>query len=164
MKIEMLTNITAILCVAILFVYTWKTLNWAWFRPKKLEKYLRENGLKGNPYKLLYGDLKELKKSVIEAKSKSINFSDNIAQKLIRFLVPSTKMSKSSFVWLGPYPVLLITNPEHVKEILTRNYVYLKQTHPNPLTKLLAQGLANIEGDAWAKHRNIIILPSTSRS
>ncbi|PHU12580.1 Cytochrome [Capsicum chinense] len=110
-------------------------------QPKKLEKYLRENGLKGNSYKLLYGDLEELKKSVIEAKSKSINFSDNIAQKLIPFFLSAiNKNGKSSFVWLGPYPVLLITNPEHVKEILTRNYVYLKQTHPNPLTKLLAQG------------------------
>ncbi|KAF3656872.1 hypothetical protein FXO38_13944 [Capsicum annuum] len=55
--------------------------------PKKLEKYLIENGLKGNPYKLLYGDFKELKKSVIEAQSKPINFSDDIAQKLIPFFL-----------------------------------------------------------------------------
>ncbi|KAF3685210.1 putative secologanin synthase-like [Capsicum annuum] len=84
---EMLSNIIAILCVPFLLVYTWKILNWAWFRPKKLEKYLIENGLKGNPYKLLYGDLKELNKSVIEAQSKPINFSDDIAQKLIPFFL-----------------------------------------------------------------------------
>ncbi|PHT43590.1 hypothetical protein CQW23_17615 [Capsicum baccatum] len=83
---EILSNI-AILCVAFLLVYTRKILNWAWFRPKKLEKYLIENGLTGNPYKLLYGDLKELKKSVIEAQSKPINFSDDIAQKLIPFFL-----------------------------------------------------------------------------
>ncbi|KAG5597309.1 hypothetical protein H5410_038541 [Solanum commersonii] len=59
---EMLSNIIATICVAILLIYTWKVLNWAWFRPKKLEKYFRQNGLKGNPYKLLYGDLNELTK------------------------------------------------------------------------------------------------------
>uniref|UniRef100_A0A1S4C4B7 Cytochrome P450 CYP72A219-like n=2 Tax=Nicotiana tabacum TaxID=4097 RepID=A0A1S4C4B7_TOBAC len=63
---------------------------------------------------------------------------------------------KTSFVWLGPYPVVLITAPEHVKEILTKSYVYLKQTHPNPLTKLLAQSLVNLEEEKWAKHRKII--------
>ncbi|KAF3685212.1 putative secologanin synthase-like [Capsicum annuum] len=63
-----------------------------------------------------------------------VNFDLSICRNKVK------QTSKSSFVWLGPYPVLLITNPEHVKEILTRNYVYLKQTHPNPLTKLLAQG------------------------
>ncbi|XP_049386888.1 cytochrome P450 CYP72A219-like [Solanum stenotomum] len=154
---EMLSNIIATICVAILLIYTWKVLNWAWFRPKKLEINFRQNGLKGNPYKLLYGDLNELTKSIVEAKSKPINFSDDIAQRLIPFFLDSiNKNGKSSFMWLGPYPVILITDPEHLKEIFTKNYVYLKQNHPNPMTKLLAQGLANIEGDKWAKHRKII--------
>jgi len=59
-------------------------------------------------------------------------------------------------VWLGPYPVLLITDPEHIKEIFTKNYVYQKETHPNPFSKLLAIGLAKLEEDKWAKHRKII--------
>ncbi|KAK4714485.1 hypothetical protein R3W88_020392 [Solanum pinnatisectum] len=151
-------RIIAAICVAILLViYTWKVLSWAWFRPKKLEKYLRESGVKGNPYKLLYGDLKELTKSVNEAKSKPINFSDDVPQRLIPFFCDSiNKNGKSSFVWLGPYPVVLITDPEHVREIFTENYVYQKETHPNPFSKLLALGLAKLEEDKWAKHRKII--------
>ncbi|XP_049386885.1 cytochrome P450 CYP72A219-like [Solanum stenotomum] len=149
--------IIATICVAILLFYTWKVLNWAWFGPKKLENCLRQRGLKGNPYKLLYGDLNELTKSIVEAKSKPINFSDDIAQRLIPFFLNSiNKNGKSSFIWLGPYPIVLITNPEHVKEIFTKNYVYLKQTHPNPFTKLLAEGLVSLEEDKWAKHRKII--------
>ncbi|XP_015082504.1 cytochrome P450 CYP72A219-like [Solanum pennellii] len=155
---EILYNtIIATICVAILLVYTWRVLNWAWFRPKKLENFLRQRGLKGNPYKLLYGDLNELTKSIVEAKSKPINISDDITQRLIPFFLDSiNKNGKSSFMWLGPYPTVLITNPEHVKEILTKNYVYLKQTHPNPFAKLLAQGLVLVEEDKWAKHRKII--------
>ncbi|XP_009796906.1 cytochrome P450 CYP72A219-like [Nicotiana sylvestris] len=92
---EMLCNTIAVVSVAILLVYTWRVLNWAWFRPKKLEKCLRLSGLKGNPYKLLYGDLNELTKSIIEAKSKPINFSDDIAQRLIPFFLNA--INKNAF-------------------------------------------------------------------
>ncbi|XP_006348908.1 cytochrome P450 CYP72A219-like [Solanum tuberosum] len=150
-------RIIAAICVAILLVYTWKVLNWAWFKPKKLEKYLRKNGLKGNPYKLLYGDSKELTNKLNEARSKPINFNDDIAQRLIPFFLDSiNKNGKNSFVWLGPYPIVLITDPEHVKVIFTKNYGYQKQAHPNPFAKLLAIGLALLEEDKWAKHRKII--------
>ncbi|XP_006348910.1 cytochrome P450 CYP72A219-like [Solanum tuberosum] len=156
MKISYNRIIEAI-CVAVLLVYTWRVLNWAWLKPKKLEKYLRKSGLKGNPYKLYHGDLKEFTNKLNEAKSKPINFSDDIAQRLIPFFCDSiNKNGKSSFVWLGPYPVVLITDPEHVKEIFTKNYVYQKETHPNPFSKLLAIGLAKLEEDKWAKHRKII--------
>ncbi|XP_055822481.1 cytochrome P450 CYP72A219-like isoform X2 [Solanum dulcamara] len=89
----------AAICVAILLViYTWKVLNWAWFGPKKLENCLRQRGLKGNPYKLLYGDLKELTNKLNEAKSKPIDFSDDIAQRLIPFFCDS--INKNGLVTL----------------------------------------------------------------
>ncbi|MCD7469252.1 hypothetical protein HAX54_008123 [Datura stramonium] len=157
---EMQYNIITIAtnCVAILLVYfTWRVLNWVWFRPKKLEKCLKQNGLKGNPYKFPSGDMKELRNKLKEARSKPMNFSDGILQRIVPLFHDAiNKNGKSSFVWLGPNPTVLITDPEHVKEVFTRNYMFLKQIHPNPLGKLLAQGLANVERDKWAKHRKII--------
>ncbi|WMV39418.1 hypothetical protein MTR67_032803 [Solanum verrucosum] len=105
--------------------------------------------LLGNKYKLLYGDLKELTNKLNEAKSKPINFSGDVPQRLIPFFCDSINKN-------GPYPVVLITEPEHVKEILTKNYVYQKQIHPNPFSKILALGLSKLEEDKWAKHRKII--------
>jgi hypothetical protein len=32
-----------------------------WWRPKSLEKQLRQQGIRGTSYKLLHGDLKEIK-------------------------------------------------------------------------------------------------------
>ncbi|KAG5597300.1 hypothetical protein H5410_038532 [Solanum commersonii] len=98
----------ATICVAILLViYTWKVLDWAWFRPKKLETYLRKRGLKGNQYKLFYGDLKELTNKLNEAKSKPINFSDDVPQSSSLFSVtPSTKMHKNKHS--NPFAKLLV--------------------------------------------------------
>ncbi|CAN4103505.1 unnamed protein product [Withania somnifera] len=57
--------------------YAWKLLDWAWFMPRKLDKCLRQQGLKGNSYKLIFGDIKELSKSIEDAKSKPLNVSDD---------------------------------------------------------------------------------------
>ena len=73
------------------------------------------------------------------------------------FLIGNGFLSgKSSFVWQGPCPIVLITDPEHVKEIFTKNYVYQKDTHPNPFSKFLAVGILKLEENKWAKHRKII--------
>lgn len=47
------------LVAVVLMVWAWRVLKWAWFVPKKLEKKLREQGFKGNSYRLLVGDVKE---------------------------------------------------------------------------------------------------------
>ncbi|KAM7268717.1 hypothetical protein ACFE04_010883 [Oxalis oulophora] len=46
-------------------------------------------------------------------------------------------------------------NPDHIKEILNKNYDFTKPNF-HPLTKKLTGGLASHEGDKWAKHRRII--------
>lgn len=145
------------ICVVILLFYTWKVLNWAWFRPKKFEKYLRKSGLNGNPYKLLYGDLKELTNKLNEAKSKPISFSGDVPQRLIPFFCDSiNKNGKNSFAWLGPKPIVFITEPSLIKKIFEKHYVYHKNKHSNPFAKLLVQGLVTLEEQKWAKHRKII--------
>ena len=65
----------------------WRILNWVWFRPKKLESYLRKQGLEGNSYRFLYGDLKENVAVSKKAKSSPIDFSDNVALRVIPFLL-----------------------------------------------------------------------------
>lgn len=63
---------------------------------------------------------------------------------------------KRCFVWQGPTPAILITEPELIKEIFGKNYVFQKPNNPNPLTKLLARGVVSYEEEKWAKHRKIL--------
>ncbi|KAL2497003.1 Cytochrome [Forsythia ovata] len=125
--------------------------------PRKMEKWLRQQGLSGNSYRFLYGDLKDLISMIQKAKSKPINLSDDIKPRVIPLFIKTLQeYGTNSFIWLGPRPSVLITDPELVKEVLTKNYIYQKPQSMNPLAKLLVQGVVSYEADKWAKHRKII--------
>ncbi|KAK4723544.1 hypothetical protein R3W88_026323 [Solanum pinnatisectum] len=64
-------------------------------------------------------------------------------------------MCKNCFAWYGPRPAVVIVDPELIREVLTKNYIYQKPPG-NPLTRLAANGLAGYEADKWAKHRRIV--------
>ncbi|KAG5055990.1 hypothetical protein JHK85_008500 [Glycine max] len=64
----------------------WRVLNWLWLRPKRLERLLREQGLQGNPYRLLVGDLKEIMNMQKEVTSKPMNLSHDIVPRVFSFL------------------------------------------------------------------------------
>ncbi|GFP94240.1 cytochrome p450 cyp72a219 [Phtheirospermum japonicum] len=154
---EILQQILAAAIALVFLTQTWKILNWAYIRPRRLEKILRKQGLKGNSYKLVYGDLKELMCTIEEARSKPINLDDDIKPRVIAFLVKIVqKHGNGSFFWLGPRPSVIVTDPELIKEVLTKNYLYQKPKSSNPLAKLLAQGVVAYEKDKWAKHRKLI--------
>ncbi|KAL3364425.1 hypothetical protein AABB24_013273 [Solanum stoloniferum] len=155
-KIQMIVTLCCSAIAIALFVCLWKVLNWVWFNPKKLENLLRKQGLNGNSYKILYGDLNDFIGMIREATSKPMNLSDDIAPRLVPFFLETIKKyGKKCFIWLGPKPQVIIMDPELIKEVLSKTYLYQKPGG-NPFAALLVQGLATYEEDKWAKHRKII--------
>ncbi|CAK9141020.1 unnamed protein product [Ilex paraguariensis] len=151
-----LCSIAMSFAVIALLTWAWRVVNWVWLRPKYIEKCLRQQGLCGNSYRLLYGDTKEMAMMRKEAKRKSIDLSDNILPRVLPFYHHIiNKYGKNSFSWIGPVARVNIIEPELIKELLTNNYVFKKPT-PNPLAKFLVTGLGGYEGEKWAKHRKII--------
>ncbi|GAU46599.1 hypothetical protein TSUD_99490 [Trifolium subterraneum] len=148
----MATTTTAIILFTVIILtltWAWRFLNWVWFKPKKLEKLLREQGLKGNSYRFLIGDIKDFVKMQNEATAKPMNLSDDIAPRVYSFVHQSLeKHGKNSFIWLGPVPRLNITDPDLIKDVLNKYYDFRKP-NANPLVKLLINGLVNLEGEQW---------------
>ncbi|XP_058779453.1 cytochrome P450 716A67-like [Vicia villosa] len=136
--------------------WSWKILNRLWLKPKKLEKVLREQGLKGNSYRFLVGDIKDILKSRKEATSKPMNLSDDIVPRVFSYFQQSAiKHGKNYFVWFGPIPRVTITDPELIKDVLNKNNDFRKP-NVSPLVRLLVNGLVNLEGEQWIKHRKLI--------
>ncbi|KAI3457100.1 hypothetical protein Pfo_013763 [Paulownia fortunei] len=153
---EVLLCSVALSCAVVALVYAWKILNWVWFRPRNLEKCLRQQGFSGNSYKLFYGDFKEMRKMIKDAKSKPIKFSNDIVPRVLPFIHKAVKnYGQDSFLWFGPTPAVIIMDPEVIRVVLSKSYIFQKPSG-NPLGRLLARGVASYETDKWAKHRRLI--------
>ncbi|KAF8408893.1 hypothetical protein HHK36_004962 [Tetracentron sinense] len=143
--------------VVVLLSWVFRVVYWVWWRSKKLEKCLREQGINGHPYRLLFGDLKENMILNKEARSKPMNLSHDIVPRVIPLVHQTIKnYGKKSVIWIGPTPRVNVMDPELIREILSNKFGHFTKPKPNPLAKLLATGLANYEGEKWAKHRRII--------
>ncbi|XP_076906165.1 cytochrome P450 CYP72A219-like [Bidens hawaiensis] len=142
--------------LVVLVVYWWRFFTWAWLRPKAIEKSLRDQGLKGNPYRFLYGDTKDMMKMTNQAKLKPINLTNSIVPRVIPFIYTYAKTyGNNFFTWLGPQPLLHITEPALIREILA-NYNQFPKPRDNRLKKMLVKGVADAEAGRWVKHRKII--------
>lgn len=123
-----------------------------------LEKRLRQQGFKGNPYRILYGDMKEETQGFKDAWSRPM---DQLNHQIVPRVMPFTyqmlqKYGKTSFIWAGPTPTVCIWDPEMVKEIFSDKSGQIKKPPVNPLILILARGLSALEGEEWANRRKVI--------
>lgn len=100
--------------------WAWRMLNWLWLKPKKLEKLLREQGFKGNSYRLLVGDVRDLLKTRKEATSKPMNLSDDIGPRVFSYVHHSvTKYGMSLYIPKGYVSNFILS-----KIFLKLNFMY----------------------------------------
>ncbi|XP_031406717.1 cytochrome P450 CYP72A219-like [Punica granatum] len=136
--------------------WAWKVMNWVWLKPMKFERLLRQQGISGNRYRFLFGDLKVSSLMLRNANSRPIGLSDDIAPRLLPFLHQSLGThGKNFFMWIGTTPALNIMHPEQLKDVFLRIDDFQK-IRLNPLAKMLTTGLAHYDGDKWEMHRRII--------
>ncbi|KAI3857138.1 hypothetical protein MKW98_010552 [Papaver atlanticum] len=131
-----------------------------WWKPKNLEKQLKQQGIKGSSYKCYYGDIKEFLKDRTEALAKPMNLNHRIAPYVLPFTWKTVQTyGKVSFHWNGTTPGLVILDPEMMKEVLTEKNGHIQKPPMesyNPLLADLPKGVASLEGEKWFKHRRII--------
>ncbi|XP_050219667.1 cytochrome P450 CYP72A616-like [Mercurialis annua] len=128
-----------------------------WWKPKWLERRLRQQGITGTPYKLFIGDMKPFIKMITEAWSKPINLNHQIIPRVDPFtLYVVQKYGKISMFWNGKTPRLIISDPELMKEVLSNKLGHIQKPPLTPLILILAKGLTVLEGEKWAKHRKLI--------
>ncbi|KAK1416131.1 hypothetical protein QVD17_31919 [Tagetes erecta] len=153
---ETMGKVVIAIVVGVMMRWGWKLLNWSWFTPKKLEKWLKNEGYKGNSYKFLMGDMIELATILKQGKSKPMPLTHDITSYALPFdhhII--SKYGERSFVWLGPIPRMYIMDPCLIKEILLRPDEFRKP-HPEAIRDSLVGGLVVTEGHKWIKHRKII--------
>ncbi|XP_043688540.1 cytochrome P450 CYP72A219-like isoform X3 [Telopea speciosissima] len=145
-----------ILCILVVLL-GWKVLEWIWWRPKKLERLLKEQGIEVTPYNLLLGDLKESQRLFKEARSKPMNLSHHIVPRVMPFHLQTIQnYGKKSAFWFGTNPRLYIMDPELIRDILSNKFGDFAKIKGNSLSRFFVRGLLDYEGEKWVKHRRII--------
>ena len=62
---------------------------------------------------------------------------------------------KKSMIWNGQVPMVIVTEPEVMRQVLMKMYEFKKPT-TNPFLQKVACGLVMLEGDEWAHRRKLI--------
>ncbi|CAL4975181.1 unnamed protein product [Urochloa decumbens] len=143
--------------VALLYLAA-STLEWAWWTPRRLDRALRAQGLRGTRYHLFTGDLTENERLNREARTKPLPLGcHDIIPRVLPMLHNVVKENGTlSFTWLGPTPRVMIPDPELVREILSNKLGHFGKQQFGRAGKLLGDGVANHEGEKWEKHRRIL--------
>lgn len=97
-EISFLSSIAISVVIVIIVTVTIKVINKVWLKPKKLEKYLKAQGFKGNPYRVLLGDMGDYVRVTKAEQPKQINLSDDVSQHAlpyIHYIVEKYGMSMS---------------------------------------------------------------------
>ncbi|WOL17033.1 Cytochrome P450 [Canna indica] len=132
-------------------------LNWAWWRPRRLDRALRAQGLRGTPYRFLRGDLAAEARLSAEARSKPMLLSHDIVPRVFPLYHRAREQfGRTFFTWLGPLPRVTITDPEMVRQILSNKFGHFGRPRIHPLVRLLSTGVFSYDGEKWAKHRRIL--------
>ncbi|XP_057467580.1 cytochrome P450 CYP72A616-like [Actinidia eriantha] len=128
-----------------------------WWKPKLLEKKLKRQGIRGTPYKLLIGDMKEYMRQITQAWSTPLTLTHQIMPRVDPFTHNIVeKYGKVCLCWFGTTPRLIIQDPELMKEVLSNKLGHFGGPPVNQLILILTRGLTTLEGEKWAQHRRII--------
>jgi len=135
-----------------------RLLNKLWWQPRRLERALRAQGLRGTSYRFLTGDLKEFGRLNKEAWARPLPLGcHDIVPRVTPFLYNHVQEhGKTCFSWFGPVPNVTITDPVLVKDLLSNKFGHFEKPQFPALTKLLSDGLTSHEGQKWVKHRRIL--------
>ncbi|KAM7480382.1 hypothetical protein LguiA_028595 [Lonicera macranthoides] len=136
-----------------------KVVVYLWWRPRRIERHFSKQGIRGPPYQLFIGNLKELVSLTLKASSQPMPyFSHDILPRVLSFYHHWKKIYGATFViWFGPTPRLTITEPALIREIfILKSDLFEKNESPPLVRKLEGDGLLTLKGEKWAHHRKII--------
>lgn len=85
MEVGAATMMSVGILISFVIIFLTKALSWVWLEPKRAERFLRRQGIKGNPYNFFFGDMKVMGMMLHQAQSKPIQIDDDVACRLVPF-------------------------------------------------------------------------------
>ncbi|KAG6525566.1 hypothetical protein ZIOFF_015528 [Zingiber officinale] len=144
------------LLLALVFHYLWTMFLW---RPYVVTKAFGKQGVRGPPYELWFGSLREIQ-SIRRAAMEvvlDIDAHDITTRVLPHFGKWIAEYGETFLFWVGAQPLVCISQPEMVRQVLARKFGFYSRLAPSPeALALVGKGLVYIEGAEWVRHRRVV--------
>ena len=113
MKMKFWVNVVVLIGIA----FATKLVVQLWWRPKKITKHFSKQGVKGPPYNLFIGNMKELVDLMLKASSQPMSLSHHILPRVLPFYhhwkkIYGNSLSPNSF---SPFFFSLICRFEYIR-------------------------------------------------
>ncbi|XP_038718561.1 cytochrome P450 CYP749A22-like [Tripterygium wilfordii] len=151
----MWTVIVSPLCFYLVFLL-FKFVYNAWWKPIQLQNQMAAQGIKGPPYKSMYGNVNEMmqmKLSIPRPMSLSHDIFPKVEPHYDHWI---NTYGKNFLFWFGTKPHLFVSDRELVKEVLNnKEKAYPKGDLVIYIKKLIGNSLVSFEGEKWSNMRKI---------
>ncbi|KFK37455.1 hypothetical protein AALP_AA4G259400 [Arabis alpina] len=153
---------TNLLALTLLIIVVPKIYKACWilvWRPWMLSRKFKEQGISGPKYKILQGNLPEIRKMKQEATLTVLdpNSNDVFPRVLPHFHQWMSQYGETFLYWQGTESRLCISDPEHAKQILSNKFSSFGKAKTRPeVLKLAGNGLVFVDGLDWTRHRKIL--------
>ncbi|CAM0908254.1 unnamed protein product [Alopecurus aequalis] len=143
----------------LLLVLLLRLLHRFWLRPRRLERVLRAQGLRGRPYRLLSSDGASATDDCGRRKIALRLRCHDIVPFVVPLLHDAVREHGGTCIssWIGPMPKVTIADASLAREVMSgKSGHFVKLRRFPALSRLLAAGLPTHEGEKWARHRRIV--------
>lgn len=118
---------------------------------------MRQQGVRGTSYKLLYGDMADMNKLIADSWSKPMALNHAIAYRVNPFVFNMVQThGRISLSWNQRRARLIVADAKLMRHILEDKHGSFIKPPQNPLIDLLTMGVSNLEGKVWSNRRKLI--------
>ncbi|XP_019082434.1 PREDICTED: cytochrome P450 709B2-like isoform X1 [Camelina sativa] len=158
---ELLSTIN-LLALALVLLVVPKIYGVCWilfWRPLMLSRRFKKQGISGPKYRILHGNLREVRKMKKEAKLSVLdpNSNDIVPRVLPHLDQWISQYGETVLYWQGTAPRLCISDHELAKQILSNKFGFFAKSKTKPeILKLAGNGLIFVNDLVWVRHRRIL--------
>ncbi|KAK9666308.1 hypothetical protein RND81_14G176200 [Saponaria officinalis] len=158
MMMMMMKGIMVNVGILVVIIIVTKLVTQLWMKPRKIGKHFSKQGIKGPPYNIFIGNMKELVEMMLKASSQPMPFSHNILPRVLPFYHNWKKIyGGMHLIWFGTTPRLTISDPGLIRDVFSTSANSYEKYESHPLVKKLeGNGLVSLNGDQWAHRRKTI--------
>ncbi|XP_006293976.2 cytochrome P450 709B2 [Capsella rubella] len=159
MEVLSTINLLALALVLLVVPKIYGACRILFWRPLMLSRRFKKQGISGPKYRILHGNLREIRKMKKEAKLTVLdpNSNDIVPRVLPHLDQWISQYGETVLYWQGTEPRLCISDHELAKQILSNKFGFFAKSKTKPeVLKLAGNGLIFVNGLDWIRHRRIL--------